>query len=349
MELCTRATRLSSTICPASHDVMPAGRGTLGLDRLIASGPSEHHAADAPIVLNGLKLHCKGPSAFVTRAPQTAGERLLTSLAQRLCAPFESDDDYVLELSDIETGIAPIDSRTRTTARTLVRYAYGLRYLAAADAAIEGLDDGQLERTGEASTVVAISQQSGVPQVIGTLRFTVGGQLGLFEFFAPEPTTCWPHGFGGPAEYTRLAFHPVFDRMGCAAGGLQRDLTRFYKSLALRKLVARCTEEILDRGARIVYFIATPRVVRFLSASGLHLEPLPGAVAVDSGVSRSVRDTFPRYWQPEQPEQQPMPYLLRAELDEVTVQIGQHRITVAPDNSLRLAGIAEDQLASAAA
>lgn len=352
MEPCTTGTHFAkhaSASVLAPYDLVHAGDGALGLDDLISSAPLPRAATDSPMVLNGLRLHCNGAPARETAAQLSASERRFGLLEQSLCAPFRSHDDYILELSDIETGIAPVDSRTRATARKLVQHAYGLRYLANADAAIEELDDGQLERARQASTVVAIAQQCGVPQVIGTLRYSVGEQLSLFDFFAPEPTTCWPHGFGKPAEYTRLAFHPVFDRMGRAAGALQRDLTRFYKLLVLRKLVQRCSEEILDQGARVIYFIATPHVARFLSAGGLRLELLPGALAVESDLSRSVRDAFPRYWRPEQPDQQPMPYLMGTDLNEITLPIGRHRIVVAPDNFLRLAAMAEDQLASAAA
>ena len=350
MEPCTTGTHFAKqayAAARASHDLVHAGDGALGLDDLISNAPLPHAAADSPIALNGLRLHCNGAPAHERAAQPSASERRFASLAQSLCAPFRSHDDYILELSDIETGIAPVDSRTRATAYSLVQHAYGLRYLA--DASIDQLDDGQRERAGQASTVVAIAQQCGVPQVIGTLRYSVGQQLSLFDFFAPEPTTCWPHEFGKPAEYTRLAFHPVFDRMGRAAGALQRDLTRFYKLLVLRKLVQRCSEEILDQGARAIYFIATPHVQRFLSAGGLRLEPLPGALSVESDLSRSVRDAFPRYWRPEQPDQQPIPYLMSADLDEITVQIGRLRIIVAPDNSLRLAAMADDQLGAAAA
>lgn len=349
MELRTTGThfaRPASASGPADDDIAHAGGGTLGLDDLIASAP-EHAAAGSQIVLNGLRLHCNSTPALETTAQSSASERRFASLAQGLCTPFRSHDDYVLELSDIETGIAPVDSRTRATAHSLVRHAYGLRYLANADAPVEELDDEQLERAGEASTVVAIAQQSGVPQVIGTLRFVAGERLSLFDFFAPEPTTCWPHGFGKPAEYTRLAFHPVFERMGPAAGALQRDLTRFYKLLVLRKLVCRCTEEILRRGAQVIYFIAAPHVTRFLSAGGLRLEALPGALAVESDLSRNVREAFPRYWRPEEPQQQPIPYLLSADLDEITVQIGRYRVVVAPDNSLRLAAMDQAQFAAA--
>ena len=224
MELCTTGTRVAkhaSASALAPYDLVHASGCALGLDDLISGAPLAQAETDSTIVLNGLWLHCNSAPALKRTAQPNASERRFASLEQSLCAPFRSHDDYILELSDIETGIAPVDSRTRAAARSLVQHAYGLRYVTNTDAAIEELDDEQLERAGQASTVVAIAQQRGVPQVIGTLRFIVGERLSLFDFFAPEPTTCWPHGFGKPAEYTRLAFHPVFERMARAAGALE--------------------------------------------------------------------------------------------------------------------------------
>lgn len=345
MELCPSCTPSASRF--DAHDVA-RGCSPLGLDELVSGAPTRRCAAGAPIVLNGLRLHRNAAPADERSARQSASEGRLAALADDLCAPFRSHDDYILELSEIETGIAPIDSRARSVARTLMRCGYGLRYLSGTDPALEEFDDTRLERAGEASTVVAIAPQLSVPQVIGTLRFIVGERLSLFDFFAPEPTTCWPHGFGKPAELTRLAFHPVFDRMVRAVGALQRDLTRFYKVLVLRKLIARCAEESLRRGARVIYLIAAPHVARFLSLGGLHLEPLPGARPVESEFAAGVRNAFPRYWRPAS-DQQPLPYLLGADLDEITVRIGQQHIVIAPDNSLRVAALHEDRFAAAAA
>jgi|KBSSwiStaDraftv2_1062776.scaffolds.fasta_scaffold66104_2 hypothetical protein len=320
----------------------------LGLDELIVGGSELQEYGNAAIELTGLRLHCSGAQALETSEQHCAGERRLVSLAQTLCAPFRShDDDYILELSEIEIAVAPIGSPMRGAADHLVQYAYGLRHLGGAGANWSEHQD--RERDGEAATLVALAQQRGAPQVIGTMRFVVSDELGVLDCFAPDPTTCWPHAFGTPAELSRLAFHPIFNRMGQATGGLQRDLTRFYKLLCLRKLASHCVHEIRSRGAQVIYFVGTPDVVRSLSTGGIQLDPLPGAHPVDSDTSRRAREAAPRYWQPEQPEQQPIPYLLAAELDEITVPIGQHRIVIAPDNSLRLAAIDEGELAAAAA
>ncbi len=228
-------------------------------------------------------------------------------------------------------------SPVRATARRVVQCAYGLRYLGACGTALEELDDERLECSGEASTVVALAQQRGVPRVIGTLRFIVGARLSMFDFFAPEGAASWSHASSVPAEYTRLAFHPIFDRMRDSAGDLQRDLARFYKVLVLRKLASSCMAEVLRKGVRSIYFIAAPHVVRFLLAGGLRVEPLTGVVPIDSEFTRRVRDAFPRYWRPGDARQQPIPYALGAELAEVTLPIGSQRMVIGSDNSLRVA------------
>jgi hypothetical protein len=317
-------------------------RPTLGLEELIVGGSELEPSRGASIELTGLRLHCSGAPALETSVHQSAGERRLVSLAQALCAPFRAHgDDYILELSEMEIAFAPIGSPARAAADNLVQYAYGLRGLVNAGIIAHASEHEGMERSDEAATLVALAQQRGVPQVMGTMRFSVSDGLGVLDFFAPDPSTCWPHAFGQPAELARVALHPIFNRMGHATGGLQRDLTRFYKTLCLRHLASRCIEEMRSRAAQVIYFVGTPHVVRSLNKAGVRLDPLPGAHPVDSNASRRGREASPRYWLPEQPEQQPIPYLLSAELDEITVPIGAHRIGIAPDNSVRLAAMDE--------
>jgi hypothetical protein len=305
----------------------------LGLDDLVSQSPLLRSAAGTPIELNGLRLHCDGGAPHLSVTRQDASGKRLASLAQTLSAPFVSHDDYVLELSDIETAITPPGSRTEKTAHALVQCAYGMRYRGSANRAIKELNDAQ---TRGASTVVAIAPQRGGPQVLGTLRFDVGQRLSVLDFFTPGPASNRPDTGAAFAEYSGLAFHPVFDQIGRSAGALQRDLTRFYKLLVLRKMVARCTTESLQHGARALYFIAARPIARFLTTGGLRLEPLSGGLPAQSAFPQRMREALPRYWRPGQTEQQPILYALSTELDEIKVRIGMHHVVIDPDNSLRL-------------
>ena len=340
MELSIAGTGLTTGLPLPGSALHPVAQGryaaTLGLSDVVASRSVLQQAHGSRVGLDGLRLWCEGVSAAGVGTRESTTERLVALLAQELCAPFRLRDRYAFELSAVQTRIAPVDEPVRATARRVVQCAYGLRYLGACGAALEELDDERLECTGEASTVVALAQQRGVPRVVGTLRFIVGARLSMFDFFSPEGAASWPHASGVPAEYTRLAFHPIFDRMRDAAGDLQRDLARFYKILVLRKLASACIAEVLRKGIRSIYFIAAPHVVRFLLAGGSRVQPLTRVVPIDSEFTRSVRDAFPRYWRAGDARQQPVPYTLGTELAEVTLPIGQRRIVIGSDNSLRL-------------
>jgi hypothetical protein len=348
MDLTTSSSRYAAvSVAGLPFPIAGVPGSALGLDELIVGGSELQESDNAPIELTGLRLHCSGAPALETSEQHCAGEQRLVSLAQALCAPFRSHgDDYVLELSEIDIAVAPIGSPARSAADNLVQYAYGLRNLVNAPPGASASEHKAMERVGGAATLVALAEQRGEAQVIGTMRFVVSDGLGVLDCFAPDPATCWPHAFGRPAELARLAFHPIFNRMGHATGGLQRDLTRFYKLLCLRKLVSHSIDEIRNRGAQVIYFVGTPSIVRSLSTGGVQLDPLPGAHPIDSDAARHAREASPRYWRPEQPEQQPIPYLLATDLDEVTAPIGQHRVVIASDNSVRLASIHNSEAAA---
>jgi hypothetical protein len=226
--------------------------------------------------------------------------RDLRAIHDELMAPVASLHPRMLDAARLRCVAVQPGSVERRVADRIIDYGYALRYR---DAMTNGPDE--IPEIGWSNVVLAAVQRlDGRDLVVGTIRVR-WEDVEVFELFELPARAVWPHeALGvGCGELARFAVHPLVDTAAYASEPGLRAHGRTYR-LAIWNALADVFERVLlERGRRLIYHMASPRVETFLEDAGYRSTRVETARPSGSGSALELRQRWWRYFHPDAPDE----------------------------------------------
>lgn len=224
----------------------------------------------------------------------------LRALRDELMAPVASLRPVVLDAAGLRCAAAPSGTAARRVVDQMVDYGYALRYRDPVTNA-----PNEIPEMAPANVVLAALQRFGGREiVVGTIRVR-WGDLEVFELFEMPAATVWPHQALGEdcGEIARFAVHPVVDAAAYAPEPGLRAHGRSYRLAVWNALGDAFERMLLERGRRVVYHIASPRVETFLEDAGYRSARVETARPSGAEAGLRLRRRWWRYFHPDEPDE----------------------------------------------
>jgi hypothetical protein len=167
-----------------------------------------------------------------------------------------------------------------------------------------------VESSPASSTLVAVQDFDGCSIVLGTLR-VAWDDLEIFRLFETSKHSNWPHQatsqrFG---EAGRLCMHPLLDLLSSSSSPELRDYGKTYKEVAYTKAMEPAMTLLKEKQIDFFYYVAPPKVQRFLERAGPPFTRVEGVVPRMSSSVQALHEELNLYFKPsDPPENQPQVY-----------------------------------------